>query len=153
MKICRMVGSHIQGHANNKCFTIYKTIALHEKYEQHKINFTDMYFLLALIFSMFHTYRPPRLQNKTSKGQEEGESESRYLGRTPCQNTRIRLKQQNCYLFVIIVSEYFSFIRSFTWLNFPSQSNSYHKTSLFMIFAVGICPEYHFVRCILQFIQ
>ena len=35
---------------------------------------------------------------------------------------------------VIIVCEYFSFIRSFTWLNFSSQSNSYHKTSLSMSF-------------------
>ena len=52
------------------------------------------------------------------------------------------LKQQNRYLSVIIVCEYFSFIRSFTWLNFPSQSNSYHKTSLSKSF--GCWPKYHF---------
>ena len=40
------------------------------------------------------------------------------------------LKQQNRYLSVIIVCGYFSFIRSFTCLNFPSKSNSYHNTSL-----------------------
>ena len=46
----------------------------------------------------------------------------------------IHLKQQNRYLSVIIVCGYFSFIRSFTWLNFSWESNSYHKTSLSMIF-------------------
>ena len=40
------------------------------------------------------------------------------------------LKQQNRYLWVILVCGYFSVIRSFTWLNHPSESNSYHKTSL-----------------------
>ena len=40
------------------------------------------------------------------------------------------LKQQNRYLWVIIVRGYFSVIRSFTWLNYPSESISYHKTSL-----------------------
>ena len=44
------------------------------------------------------------------------------------------LKQQNHYLCVIIVCGYFSFIKSFAWLNFPSESNSYHKTSLSMSF-------------------
>ena len=46
------------------------------------------------------------------------------------------LKQQNRHHSVIIshVCEYFSFIRSFTWLNFQSESNSYHKTSLSMSF-------------------
>ena len=44
------------------------------------------------------------------------------------------LKQQNLYLCVIIVCGYFSFIRSFTWINLPSESNSYHKTSLSMSF-------------------
>ena len=29
-----------------------------------------------------------------------------------------------------LVCQYFSFTRSFTWLNFPPESNSYHKTSL-----------------------
>ena len=44
------------------------------------------------------------------------------------------LKQQNRYLSIIIVCGYFSFIRSFSWLNFPSKSNLYHKTSLSMSF-------------------
>ena len=56
------------------------------------------------------------------------------------------LKQQNRYLSIIIVYGYFSFIRSFTWLNFLSKSNSYHKTSLFMSFGcwhlsgIPLCP-------------
>ena len=44
------------------------------------------------------------------------------------------LKQQNRYLWVIIVCGYFSVIRSFTWLNYPSESNSYNKTSLSVSF-------------------
>ena len=44
------------------------------------------------------------------------------------------LRQQNRYLSIIIVCEYFSFIWSFTWLNFSSESNSYHKRSLSMSF-------------------
>ena len=56
------------------------------------------------------------------------------------------LKQQNRYLSVIIVCGYFSFIRSFTCLNFPSKSNSYHNTSLSMSFGcwhlsgIPLCP-------------
>ena len=56
------------------------------------------------------------------------------------------LKQQNRYLSVIIVSGYFSFIRSFTCPNFPSKSNSYHNTSLSMSFGcwhlsgIPLCP-------------
>ena len=45
-----------------------------------------------------------------------------------------KLKQQNRYLWVIIVWGYFSVIRSFTWLNCPSESNSYHKISLSVSF-------------------
>ena len=44
------------------------------------------------------------------------------------------LKQQNRYLWVIIVCGYFSVIRSFTWPNYPSDSYSYHKTSLSVSF-------------------
>ena len=44
------------------------------------------------------------------------------------------LKQENRYLWVIIVCRYFSVIRSFTRLNYPSESNSYHKTSLSVSF-------------------
>ena len=56
------------------------------------------------------------------------------------------LKQQNPYLSVIIVCGYFSLIRSLTWLNDPSKSNSYHKTSLSMSFScwhfhgIPLCP-------------
>ena len=50
------------------------------------------------------------------------------------------LKQQNWYLSVIIVCGYFSLIRSFTWLNFPWESNSYHKTSLSMTFGCWHLP-------------
>ena len=46
----------------------------------------------------------------------------------------VTLKQQNRYLWVIIVCGYFSVIRSFTWPNYPSESNSYHKTSLSVSF-------------------
>ena len=62
------------------------------------------------------------------------------------------LKQQNRYLSVIIVCGYFSFIRSFTWLNYPSESNSYHKTSLSVSFGcwhlsgIPLCPL-HFTVC------
>ena len=60
--------------------------------------------------------------------------------------TDCSLKQQNRYLSVIIVCGYFSFIRSFTWLNFLSKSNSNHKTSLSMSFGcwhlsgIPLCP-------------
>ena len=56
------------------------------------------------------------------------------------------LKQHNRYLSVIIVCGYFSLIRSLTWLNFLSKSNSYHKTSLSMSFdcwhlsGIPLCP-------------
>ena len=61
-------------------------------------------------------------------------------------NNFFTLKQQNRYLSVIIVCGYFSFIRSFTCLNFPSKSNSYHNTSLSMSFGcwhlsgIPLCP-------------
>ena len=57
-----------------------------------------------------------------------------------------KLKQQNRYLSVIIVCGYFSFIRRFTCLNFPSKSHSYHNTSLSMSFGcwhlsgIPLCP-------------
>ena len=55
-----------------------------------------------------------------------------------CFNFKFRdFMQQNRYLSVILVCGYFSFIRSFTWLNFPRESKSYHKTSLSMIY--GCC--------------
>ena len=56
------------------------------------------------------------------------------------------LKQQNRYLSVIIVCWYFSFIRSFICLNFPSKSNSYHNTNLSISFGcwhlsgIPLCP-------------
>ena len=56
------------------------------------------------------------------------------------------LKQQNRYLFVIMVCGYFSSIRSFIRLNLPSKSNSYHNTGLSMSFGcwhlsgIPLCP-------------
>ena len=43
-------------------------------------------------------------------------------------------QQRNLYLFVILICEYFSIIKRITWLNFPSESNSYYKTSVPMRF-------------------
>ena len=62
------------------------------------------------------------------------------------------LKQQNRYLWVIIECGYFTVIRSFIWLNYPSESNSYHKTSLSVSFGCWHL-EFHFFRYVLQFIQ
>ena len=66
--------------------------------------------------------------------------------RLSAQKATVCLKQQNRYLSVIIVCGYFSFIRSFTCLNVPSKSNSYHNTSLSMSFGcwhlsgIPLCP-------------
>ena len=47
----------------------------------------------------------------------------------------------------------FLFMGSFTWLNFSSESNSYHKTSLSMSFGCWHFSGIPFFCCILQFIQ
>ena len=68
--------------------------------------------------------------------------------------TKYLASEESIILNIVIVCEDFSFIRSFTWLNFPSQSNSYHTTSLSMsfgcwhlfgipLFSAGFCSLYN----------